>query len=454
MSAREHDVIVVGGGVAGLVAASTLASSGRRVLLLEARGKLGGRASSFVDRVSGDTVDNGPHILMGCYQETLRWLERVGSRQDLVANDRLEVPMIDERGGRVVLSCPNLPAPFHLVAGVLRWSAVPLRDRLAVLRLAPLVHGLRRAATMADAWTLAKPGETVAEWLDRYRQPHSLRRLLWEPLTVAALNQSAECASAGAFLAVLKGVAAGEPADARILLSAKPLQALFGEATAAFLERSGSRVRLHAPTRVTCPDGLGSLADGVVRVTVRGERLAAGSVVIAVPWFHLDATLEGGTEAVTRLRKRIGALRWSPIVSINLWYDRSVLDETFVGLPGRMVQWAFRYPSRAGGERVALVVSDAVAAMRASDADLVQQATREMADALPRAAAATVRHAVVIREPRATFAVPPDAPSRPATTAIAPGIFLAGDWVDTGWPSTIESAARSGRLAAEAVLAS
>lgn len=446
MTGKQHDLIVVGGGVAGLVAASHAAAAGRRVLVLEARGRLGGRASSFADRATGEVVDNGQHILMGCYHETLRWLDLVASRDGLTAAAGLRVPMIDESGARTVLSCPAWPAPLHLVAGVLGWKALSWRDRLSVLRLAPTVAALRRASTFAEAWALAPGDETVAAWLKRHGQSPRLQRLLWEPLTVAALNQSPTRASAGAFLAVLKGVAAGTPDDARILLPARPLGAIFGEATERFLRAHGSDVRLHSPARVECQDA------GPPIVSVRGELFRAPMVIVAVPWFHLRTVLRGAAPAMETVLALVGQMGWSPIVSINLWFDRAVMHDEFLGFPGRTMQWAFGHASRAG-QRISLVVSDAASAMAQLDATLVEQATREIGEGLPSALAAKVVHGSVVREPRATFCVGPLAPRRPRTRDLSPRVLLAGDWTDTGLPSTIESAAVSGRWAAEAALA-
>lgn len=450
MSAESYDVAVVGGGVAGMVAACWLAAAGRRVILLEARGQLGGRASSFRDRHSGDIVDNGQHILMGCYRETLAWLELIGSGAHISSSRTLRVPMVDAHGVRSVLSCPGLPAPWHLAGGILRWSALSWRDRVAVLRVASTLLALRRTTTFSDAWALAPPGETVAMWLTRHGQTARLVRLLWEPLTIAALNQSIERASAGAFLAVLRGVAAGTAADARIVLPKLPLAEVFGAAATRFLVGRGATIALHSPSRVA--EGQGQPREIEVRVRDRVHR--ARAAVVAVPWFHLNAVIGGMSHRLDQLRQQASLLGWSPIVSVNVWYDRSVLDEPFLGLPGPTFQWAFSHPSASAGQRVALVVSDAGAAMRLSDQELVATAATELRAALPVARLAVVRHGQVVRERRATFDVGPHAALRPATTTMVAGVFLAGDWIHTGLPSTIESAAVSGRLAAEAVLAS
>ena len=125
------DVAVVGAGFAGLSAAAALADAGKRVLVLDARPQLGGRATAFVDRVTGELVDNGQHVLFGCYHETFRFLRRVGA-EDNVGFSPVSRCRSRSRGRRSLLRCPPLPAPLHLLGGVLDWEALPWRDRLAV----------------------------------------------------------------------------------------------------------------------------------------------------------------------------------------------------------------------------------------------------------------------------------------------------------------------------------
>src|SRR4029453_12188405 len=132
----RYDAIVVGGGFAGLSAAVRLASRGARVLVLEAKARLGGRATSFVDRDSGEVVDNGQHVLIGCYVDTFRFLDDIGASGNSPPHPRLAGTMIDRRGRRSRLVCPALPSPLHLVAGVLDWDGISWRDRLSVLPMA------------------------------------------------------------------------------------------------------------------------------------------------------------------------------------------------------------------------------------------------------------------------------------------------------------------------------
>ena len=174
------DVAVVGGGFAGIAAAVALSKAGRRVLLVEARPRLGGRATTLVDRVTGEPVDNGQHVMFGCYRETLALLDELGQRGAVYEQPALHVPLVGPDGARRDLRCADLPAPLNLAAGLLRWRALDMGDRARAARLAlSLIRSTSRAAP-GDA-------ETVRAWLERMGQTRRLRGWLWEPLAVAAL---------------------------------------------------------------------------------------------------------------------------------------------------------------------------------------------------------------------------------------------------------------------------
>ena len=135
------DVVVVGAGCAGLSAATALSEAGATVLVVEARPVLGGRTFATRDQASGDWVDNGQHVLLGCYHETLAFARRIGAERLLSTQTALSVPMVDRAGRMSELRCPALPTPMHLVGGVLGWSALSWRERLSVVGLARALRG-------------------------------------------------------------------------------------------------------------------------------------------------------------------------------------------------------------------------------------------------------------------------------------------------------------------------
>lgn len=444
------DVVVIGAGVAGLRAAVEAASRGARVCVLEAKALLGGRATAFDDPQTGERVDNGQHVLLGCYEETFAFLRQIGTDDRVRVQPHLEVDFVDRGGQRSRLSLPLLPPPLNLASGLLDWTALAWRDRVAAVNMTRPIRiaqeGQRAAARgQRSPRIAASPGETVEEWLINNGQTARLREMLWEPLALAALNQSIREAAAPPFAAVLARMFGGDARDAALGLPACPLDELYAEPARRFIESRGGEVRIGVPARVHLAGGR------VTHVEARGEHLRAGAVVCAVPWYVLPDLFAGDTAPVDDLRAAAAGTRASPIASVNVWLDRPLLRTPFLGLPGRSMQWVFDKAQvfEAEPSHLTLVSSGAEAVMGISNGDLIALALRELRDALPEARAARVQRASVVRERRATFSLAPGQPARPDTRTNVEGLFLAGDWIETGLPATIEGAAISGRRAAE-----
>jgi squalene-associated FAD-dependent desaturase len=440
-----YDAVVIGAGFAGLSAAVRLTRGGARVLVLEARGRLGGRATAFPDRETGELVDNGQHILLGCYAETFTFLRDIGAIDHVRVQPQLAVTMIDRAGRRSRLACPALPAPFHLAAGILEWDALSWTDRLSVLEMAVPLRNARRELQPGSTAKAASPGETVDNWLIRNGQTPRLRELLWEPLALAALNQSPQQAAAPVFARVLAEMFGADPRAAAIALPTKPLHLMYAEPARQFIENAGGTVRTGAAARIRVHD------DAVAAVESAGEQWSADRVIAAVPWYAMADLFEGEPPALAGVLERARRMSSSPIVTVNLWFDRPVMDEPFIGLPGRTMQWVFDKRLVLGGEasHLSMVSSGASSSLGLTNMALVAQAHAEILDAMPESRAARLTGATVVREPRATFSLAPGEPARPSTETAVRGLLLAGDWMDTGLPATIESAVRSGHRAAE-----
>jgi squalene-associated FAD-dependent desaturase len=426
-SMRPFDVAVVGGGVAGLSAASALAERGARVVVVEARPDLGGRTATFTEPVTGERADNGQHILMGCYTETFTFLTRVGAGVELQPN--LTMDVVDRDGQSTRLACPSLPSPLHLLAGLLRWDALGTRDRLSALRMA----------------TRGSPGptETVAAWLARLGQSPRLVEVLWEPLAVAALNQPITVAAAAPFAAVLERVLRSRTGSA-LGLPAVPLGDLFAQSSRAFIEDRGGSVRSGVRA------GMAFGSDQRATVVVRDQSVPARAVIVAVEWHALRRLCPNPPAALRGVWEAAGATPASAIVSAHAWFDRPVMDVPFCGLPGRQWQWAFDVGAgwRGRSSHVSVTASAADAMVQWSNDALSSSALDTLRDVFPAARDAAVRRIVVIRERRATFSVAPGVPPRPDNATGVPGLFLAGDWIGNPLPATIEGAVTSGHRAA------
>ncbi len=439
------DVVVIGAGVSGLSAAVRLADAGRRVAVLEATPRLGGRASTFTDPGTGEPVDNGQHVLFGCYRETYAFLRRLGTERLAPLDPALAVSMADATGSQRRLSCPPLPPPWHLVAGVLKWQALPWADRVSALRIAPAIRRLQTGSAGLE------PGAaTVDDWLRAHGQSPGLRRWLWHPLAIAALNQAPDVASVGPFLEVLARLFGPRPEDSAIGLPVAPLVDLYAAPAARLVQERGGIVLTRTPATIVL-DGAGA----IVRVRGGGVSIGTRTVVSAVPWHALPRLWEGPPPApLDGIHAAADRMASSPIVTVNLWFDRPVMRQRFVGLIGTTMHWAFDKSAifGDGAAHVAMVASGARDLVGLENDRIVEVAVRELGRALPEARAGKLTRAVVVRERRATFSLAPGQPPRPGTTTGLEGFFLAGDWIATGLPATIESAVASGHAAAAAVL--
>ncbi len=438
-------VVVVGGGVAGLAAATKLAEAGREVWVLESTAAAGGRARSFVDRKTGDAIDNGQHALMGCYDEFLGFLARIGTRDALWGSDlsiALCDPSLSDASKRTsAIVAPRLPAPLHFGAALLRYRHLSLGERLSAL-----VAGDRLVRRFSKP---GAPDTTVAAALAALGQSARARRALWDPVIWATLNADPERASAKLLAAVVGRALLASREGSRFLLPALPLSELTVEPARKLLESRGGTLRTRAAVDAVVIES--GRARGVV---VAGERIDADAVILAVPPPALRRLEVPGVAPHALLD------RATPIVSVSLWLDRDPGGPPFLGLLGCETQWLFqvdrihgRHRDAGSGHRIACVRSGADAWNEIPRDEIAAIVIRDVRSALPGAVGAVVQNHLVVTEHAATLAPDPEIqPHRPGTRTAIAGLYLAGDWVDTGLPATLEGAALSGHRAARAAL--
>jgi zeta-carotene desaturase len=443
------DVVVIGAGVAGLSAAVRMIDAGLRVVVVEEGPRLGGRATAFTDRESGERVDNGQHVLFGCYRDTYAFLRRLGTDSLAPLQRRLALTMVGPDGRPSRLECPEWRPPWHLVGGALRWSALRLSDRLSALRLRTVLNDVRREGAAAVA-ARVPPDLTVSAWLEANGQAAGLTKWLWHPLAIAALNQSPEEAAAAPFVRVLGELFGPKVEDSAVGMSSVPLDELYAVPAMRLIESSGGAVLKKSPARIQIGGG------GAIECVETGAtRIHASVVVSAVPWHALGRIWQTGVPAVLQpVVDNAAALGSSPIVTVNLWFDGAVMSEPFVGLIGGPMHWAFD-KSAIFGERaghLSIVASGAVGLAEMDNAAITAAARRQLETALPKTATTRLLRSVVVREHRATFSLAPGGPPRPSAATELKGFYLAGDWTDTGLPGTIEGAVRSGNTAADLII--
>ena len=419
-------VAVVGAGWAGLAAAVTLAEHGVRVTVFEASRSLGGRAR----RVSLDGVDldNGQHVLIGAYRETLRLMRKVGADPDELL---LRLPLELRYADGFHLRAPRLPYPLNLFVALLRAKGMPLAQAFSALRF--------MAALRARRFRV-EPDRSVAQLLDEHRQAGALRSHLWEPLCVSALNTPLGSASAQVFLNVLRDGLAGARDASDLLIARSDLGRVFPEPAAQYVRARGGEILLGTPVRriERTPGGF-RLND---MQTFSGVVIAcgphqAGPLLVQLPEI-------GGALAA------IDAFAYEPIVTCYLQYPESVLlPSPMLGLNGGMVQWVFDR-GRLGGPKglLAAVISASGAHQQLTKEELTARIEIELKAALGELP--SLRWSQVITEKRATFSCTP-ALARPRVATAIPRLLLAGDYLAGEYPGTLEAAVLSGVAAASMV---
>jgi hydroxysqualene dehydroxylase len=446
-AANKAEVVVIGGGFAGLAAAVDLAERGRRVLLLERRAFLGGRAYSFVDRATGDTVDNGQHLMMGCYRHTLGFLEKIGALGNVKFQPHARVDFLSDEQGHAAFKCPPLPAPLHLVAGLAGLKTVGWGDRLKALGV-----GLALRRMNGDRGRLADI--TVREWLDELGQSERIQRRFWDLIALATLNESPERASADMFARVIEEAFLHTRRDSQLVISRVGLSEMYTAGAKRFIETRGGEVRMNATVERVEFEG------GYARALILrgGERVEPQAVVSAVPYFSLKTMIAPEVAAGVEAFRHLDEFQSAPIVSINLWYDEPVTELEFVGLLDSPIEWVFNKNAivehRSKRQHLALVISGAHAAAKRPKEELTAMAVNEMRRFFPAAKKQQPAHSFVVREHHATVSHTVGvARLRPAQRTPFANFFLAGDWTDTGLPATIEGAVWSGRECARLLLA-
>lgn len=420
--------LVAGGGLAGLAAAAALADAGFEVELYEARGFLGGRATSFPlpGEEGGELIDNCQHVLLRCFDNLLDFYRRLGAERHIRFYREFHFV---EPGGRVsCLERGRYPAPAHFFGSFAGLKFLGPMDKLAIARGMAAIRRERERRQDLDRITML-------DWLREKGQTRRAIERFWRPVLVSAINEELDTMAARhGFQVFWLGFLARADAS-EMGLSAVPLRELY---SAEAWEKLG-RVTVHLRAPVECLP----LEDGrVAGAQAGGERRAADYYICAVPFERLGALAPG-------LDIDVSQFRHSPITGIHLWFDRPVMDLPQATLLDRTIQWAF---NKSEGRYVQVVVSASRSLVEMARQEVLALAVRELAEFFPSVGRARLERAQVIKEVRATFSARPgmEALRPPARTAI-PNLFLAGDWTRTGWPATMEGAVRSGYLAAEAV---
>lgn len=429
-STRNRQIAVIGAGWAGCAAAIELARRGSHVHLYEAARVAGGRARRI--ELHDHALDNGQHILLGAYRDTLHVMHVVGLEP---ASLLLRLPLqmrYPVHGDGMQLVAPRLPAPLHMLVGVLRAQGLQAADKLAMARFASAARWM--------GWQL-NVDCSVSELLARFGQTERLTRLLWRPLCIAALNTPPDRASAKIFLNVLRDSLAANRQASDMLLPRTDLSALFPDAAIAFVEKHGGRVSLGTHVRQLSPE------DGRWRISSDEGSALYDEVVVATAAAHAQALLAGVDGALADEL----TFDYEPITTCYLQYAPSLTlphpllaleDDPATHAWGQFVFDRGQLDATQPG-LLAVVVSASGEAIAEGHEVLISDVCAQLAHALQRPELATPRWGKAVTEKRATFACTPDL-KRPDNRSPHRGLWLAGDYTQGDYPATIEGAVRSG----------
>jgi squalene-associated FAD-dependent desaturase len=449
MSREVCDVIVAGAGAAGLAAAAALAGAGKSVTVLERKPYVGGRACSYEHPALHEVVDS-QHVLLGCCTNLIELCEQSGSADKIRWYDK---QTFLEPGGRSsTISSSALPAPFHFAPSFMAMSMLGWKDKLGMAR--GLMEFLRGYPAEDD--------ESVEQWLKRTRQTELSIRHFWNPILMATLNDRVAHCSTRYAGKVFHELFIKSSTGGRLGIPTVPLSEFY-MAAARLIEARGGTVQLRASVEaITQEQG------GRWRVNTADTSYTADSIILALPFEQIQKLLPAVrlNEQYSRLalntrdelELKMARQVHSPFTSILLWFDREITDLDHAWLLDTTIEWFFhksriRRHAPGKGSYVELVIAGSRAQLSMTRHEILSGALNELELFFPEAKRAKLVKSGVLKEARATFSVVPGLDQfRPPQATEWPGLYLAGDWTATEWPSTMEGAVRSGRLAAGAVM--
>jgi zeta-carotene desaturase len=450
VSAREHrDVVVVGAGAAGLAAAVALTQAGKRVTVLERKPYVGGRACSYEHPALQEVVDS-QHVLLGCCTNLIELCEQAGSADSIRWYDK---QTFLEPGGRSsTIATSGLPAPFHFAPSFLEMSMLGWKDKLGLAR--GLMEFFRGYPT--------DDRESVDQWLTRTGQTELSIRHFWNPILMATLNDRVAHCSTRYAGKVFHELFIKSSTGGRLGIPTVPLSEFY-QAAGRLIESRGGKVQLRASVEAIAQE-----QDGRWRVNIADTCYTGDAIILALPFEqtqrllpavrlneHYSApTLNTRDELEMKMARQIH----SPYTSILLWFDREITDLDHAWLLDTTIEWFFhksrirRYAPEKGSY-IEVVIAGSRAQLSMTRDEILSGALKELDMFFPEVKRAKLIKSGVLKEARATFSVVPGLDKfRPQQTTEWPGLYLAGDWTATEWPSTMEGAVRSGRLAAGAVM--
>jgi squalene-associated FAD-dependent desaturase len=420
-----RSALIIGGGLAGLSAGVYAIRNGYKPIILEAAPRLGGRAQSFFDTHLNTVIDNGQHILMGCYKNTLQLMNICGASDNFIYQDSLRAAFIDNNAKEHRLRCPKFIYPYNLLWGILHYSALTIPERMLVIKF------FIRLLFQPTKWL---GNRNVREWLSDRGQSERISGALWDFISIGALNTNPEKASARLFAHILREMFLKGNFNSTIILPKYDL-------TRSLIEPMEKHITDNGGTIVTSKRAVEiSLSGNAVSsiTTDDGKEFQADQYVLAIPPYAIAKLID----AKAVIDAPLDAFSYSTIVSIHIRTNEINLSEPFYGPIGSKIHWLFRHD-----DHISLVISSADKYMDMSDETIMEMVSAELKTYFSIRLPTDVNYRI-IKSKRATFVPSPDIVNRrPSARIKYTNLFLAGDWIDTGLPATIEGAVLSGKEA-------
>lgn len=422
--------VVIGGGFAGLSAAVHLLSKGHKVKLVEASPKLGGRAYSFKYDKQNDIVDNGQHILMGCYDYTIEFLKKINSLDKLEFQKNLSVTFVSRNGNQHKLDASRFFYPANLVYAMLRYKAVDLSDRIRILYLF-----IKIFLTSSKKYS----NENTYSFLLKNKQTTNSIKYFWEIIHVGTMNCRLKDSSAEMFVNILRKMFFAGNKSSTIILPKKGLSETYCSNSEKFINNKGGEIFLSTKV-VSIKTGDDGKLNSIV--TDKGILTGFDFVIIAASPYNLKQLLsESGIEI------NIPNFNYSPILTCHIWLNENFFAKKFYGLIDSEIHWLFNH-----GKHITLVISAADELIDKNKEELINLFYDELERYFPYFKKESVMDFLILKEKRATFISDRDViNSRKLLNSKYANLVLAGDWANTALPSTIEGAVKSGKLASEII---
>lgn len=432
------DCLIVGGGIAGLTAAVELSQNGVNVCLVEEKPHLGGRAYSFVDPQSGDILDNGQHLIMGCYTSFLQFIKQIGAESELHRIDRLTIPFKHIHQKNSKLHVRELPQSIAFALAIMQFDLITLTERISILRFAHAVRRLRKdeIAELDNC--------TVFDWLVKNKQSVNAINYFWNVICLATLNTDMKYASAKLFTVVLREIFFSAPGAAALIFPKRGLSELYVDnASEAIKKNNGVCIKHNGVRKINRQE------NKVGGVTLKdGSYIEASNFIFAIQPHSFINILPDEWKS-QYFFSNIDRFSYSEIHAYYLWSDQCITPEPMTALLGSTLQWIFsKGMTKENQWLFACVISD-VDSKNNFSADKILDVREEICKFFPSVQRSAIKHVKRICEKSATFrAVPGLEKYRPPSSTQFENLFLAGDWTYTNLPATLEGAVRSGYTAA------